>query len=181
MGGEFLIHSFSGQGVTNVVPDYLVVEVALCPPKGATMQVQAAVFALRWNGKKTVAAAGLGEVKSSLGHPQWRSGPHPDASAGAGMGGGVIWRAPGQPQPIPGQAPPVGTPRPLPGSDEDPLGGGVPRTPRLTAQELLVETALPEGESRGPVSGYLYFPFRGKAAFLKSVELLFGDAVVKLR
>jgi len=31
------------------------------------------------------------------------------------------------------------------------------------------------------VSGFLYFPYEGKASGLKSIDLLFQDAVMKLK
>ena len=34
--------------------------------------------------------------------------------------------------------------------------------PRVTATEMVVQAALPEGPHRGPTSGYLYFPYSGK-------------------
>lgn len=46
---------------------------------------------------------------------------------------------------------------------------------------MIVKTAFPEGEFRGAVSGYVYFPFTGKASKIKSVELLYGDARLKLK
>jgi hypothetical protein len=182
VGAEFLIHSFSGHDtsgheVTYIAPDFLVVEVALYPPKGTGIDVQPLAFTLRLNGKKMLSPASISLVASSLEHPEWRPGPR--LEAGAGMGdGGVILGAPRPSSPIPGQPPPE---RPLPGPDEDPKAAGVSRTPRVPAGELLVQTALPEGKTSGPVSGYLYFPFRGKPGSLKAVELLFEDAVLKLR
>jgi len=177
LGAEFLIHSFSGHDTTYIAPDFLVVEVALYPPKGAGIDVQAAAFALRLNGKRTLYPASISLVASSLDHPEWRQGPRLEGGAGMG-GGGVVLGAP-RPQTIPGHPPPA--PRPLPGPDEDPAAGGVSRTPRVSAADLLTETALPEGKHAAAVSGFLYFPYHGKAGALKTVELLFEDAVLKLR
>jgi hypothetical protein len=42
-------------------------------------------------------------------------------------------------------------------------------------------TAPPEVAHRGAVSGFLYFPYQGKASGLKSIDLLFQDAVMKLK
>jgi hypothetical protein len=180
IGAEFMIHSFEGHGVTYIAPEHLVVEVALYPAKGSEINLQPMSFSLRLNGRKMVSPDSISMVKSSLDHPEWRSGPHLDTMAGAGIGGGeVILGTPHQSQPIPGQPP--RTSQPLPGSDQDPTGTGVKHTPRVTAQELLVETALPEGKQHTAVSGYLYFPYRGKAGSLKSVELLVEQTVVKLR
>jgi hypothetical protein len=181
IGAEFMIHSFSGQGVTYLAPDYLVVEVALYPAKGTEIEVRAGAFALRLNGKKAaILPAAVTMVATDLQHPEWRDSPGLQVGAGTAEGG-VVLGAPRQ-TPVPGQ-PRSGTPTgtPMPGSDEDPIGGGAPRAPRVTAQDLLMATALPEGKHHTAVSGYLYFPYRGKAGSLKTVELLFEDAVVKLR
>lgn len=181
LGAEFMIHSFEGHGVTYVAPDYLVVEVAIYPPKGTELAVYASGFSLRLNGSKILTPVSTGMVASTLGHPEWRPGLH--AEAGAGLPGGeVVLGGPPPPKSIPGQPTPDTTPRPVPGTDQDPMGNGAPpRTPRPTAQELLTETALPEGKFPAPVSGYLYFPYRGKVGSLKTVELLFEDAAVPLR
>ena len=40
LGAEFMVHSFSGQGQTFIAGDYLVVEVALYPPKGEPIQLK---------------------------------------------------------------------------------------------------------------------------------------------
>jgi len=45
----------------------------------------------------------------------------------------------------------------------------------------LIRTALPEDPHPGAVSGFIYFPYGGKASGLKSIELLFQDAVLKLK
>jgi hypothetical protein len=46
---------------------------------------------------------------------------------------------------------------------------------------LLIRAALPEDPHRPAVSGFLYFPYQGKASGLKSIDLLFQDAVMKLK
>jgi hypothetical protein len=51
----------------------------------------------------------------------------------------------------------------------------------VTPQELLVQTALPVDPHRGPVSGFLYFPFTGKTSSIKSLELIWQGASLKLR
>ena len=83
------------------------------------------------------------------------------------------------------QAPPYGqnprtTPRP-PRAPEPENPSGLPPAEKVNSAELLIRTALPEGTFSGPVSGYLYFWFSGKASKIKSVELLYRDAVLKLK
>lgn len=46
-----------------------------------------------------------------------------------------------------------------------------PQEQPVTASEVVVRMALPEGEASGAVSGYLYFPYRGKIKGIHSLEL----------
>lgn len=170
IGAEFMIHSFSGQGQTYIAKDYLVVEVAVYPPKDSTFEVKAGRFALRINGKSQVLTPVPAQMAaSSLQHPEWQSGPRLEGGVGP-----VILGRPAPTQ-VPGGQPPPTYPR------VPPPDSGIEQEPRLTAPELLIETALPEGPCRGPVSGFLYFAYRGKTTSIKSLDLLFEDAVLKLR
>lgn len=178
IGAEFMIHSFSGQGQNYIAKDFLVVEVALYPPKGQSVNVNEGAFALRINGKKQVLVPAVPSmVASTLQHPEWQTGPR--LEAGGGMGNtGVILGRPAPTQVPGGQPPPQSRVPRVPGPDNP---GGIEPERRVTAPELLVQTALPEGPHRGPVSGFLYFPYRGKTTSIKSLELLYEDAVLKLR
>ena len=178
IGAEFMIHSFSGQGQTYIVKDHLVVEVALYPPKGGAVHADAGAFALRINGRRqTIGAVPVSTVVSSLQHPDWQTGPRLEGEAGAGPGGVIFGRP--RPTQVPGgQQPRVPAPPRAP--DGGPPGGIEPE-PRLRADELVVQTALPQGDFRGPVSGFVYFPYRAKTASIKSLELLYRDAALKLR
>ena len=42
-------------------------------------------------------------------------------------------------------------------------------------------TALEEGPHHTATSGFLYFPYRGKTNAIKTLELVYGDVVLKLR
>src|SRR5579872_1645256 len=101
VGAEFMIHSFSRGEESYVTPDFLVVEVALFPPKGVAITVDPSQFALRINGKKTPLLPQTPQlVAASLNHPEWRGAPR--VQAGGGMGG--IGVGMGQPRPtqVPG-------------------------------------------------------------------------------
>src|SRR5271157_5092610 len=52
IGAEFTVHSYSRGEASFLAKDYLVVEVAIFPPKGATFIVSIGDFNLRINGKK---------------------------------------------------------------------------------------------------------------------------------
>ena len=176
VGAEYMVHSFSAGEQTYLVDGYLVVEVALYPPKGMEVQVRAPEFTLRINGKRPLAAAVPQMVATKMARPEWRQGPRLEGDAGLGNVGVVLGR------PTPTQAPggpPVTGPTPPRAPDSTPGGAARPEPER--ADEVLVRTALPEGDFEGPVSGYLYFPFKGKSTSVKSVELLCYGLVLELK
>ena len=55
----------------------------------------------------------------------------------------------------------------------------------MSAAEVVVRYALPEGEASVPRSGYLYFPYPRKTKDLRSVELVYqgpaGAATLRFR
>jgi hypothetical protein len=181
IGADYMIHSFGGAQMF-IARDYLVVEVALYPKKGETVEVNAGRFMLRLNGKKQLLLPQApGMVAASLKYDDWMQRPRFDASAGAGgvdVGTGrtgTTERFPGDPRPGQQRLP---RPPQAPGA-EDRSGAEPP--PPVKPDEVAVETALREGPSTGPVSGFLYFAYRGNAGKLKSVELVYQDAVLKLK
>ena len=180
MGAEFMIHSFSEGEASYIAPDYLVVEVALYPPRAKAIEIGLSQFHLRVNGKKQPLPAQPPQmVAMSLSHPQWREAPRLEADAGMGNVGVGIGHP--RPEDIPGMPPEPGTRRPPPPEvPKDNPGGIGPREP-VRPEELVVRTALPEGEIHSPRSGFLYFAYKGKIGSIKSLELLYGDVVVKLR
>ena len=58
---------------------------------------------------------------------------------------------------------------------------GVDPPEQVSPNELLVRTGFPTGDFQGPVSGFLYFPYRGKMSSIKSLELKYQDAVIQLK
>jgi hypothetical protein len=180
VGAEFMVHSFSRGEESYIAVDYLVVDVALFPPKGQAIEVDTTKFTLRLNGKKAMLfPQSPAMVASSLSHPEWQTRPRPEADLGLG-GVNIGLGRPRQTTPFPGAPPESRLPKPsrAPGPDNP---GGIDAKERVKPETLVVETALPEGVSRGPVSGYLYFAYQGKAASIKSLELLYEGAVLKLR
>jgi hypothetical protein len=180
VGAEYLIHSFSGQGEMFVARDYLVVEVALFPQPDERLEVNSGHFTLRINGRKReLQPQAPGMVAASLKYADWETRPSLQAGAGMGDGGVVLGgpqateRFPGDPRaqqrlPRPPQAP----------EQEDP--SGLEKRVPVKPDELAVSAALPEGPARGPVSGFLYFAWKGKPGAIKSLELSYRGAVLKL-
>ena len=70
----------------------------------------------------------------------------------------------------------------LPSPPRAPNGdSNTPQKETVKADELLMKTALPEGPHKGPVSGFVYFPWRGKVSTIKSIELVYDDVTIRLR
>jgi hypothetical protein len=177
IGAEYMVHSFSAGEQMYVAEKYLVVEVALFPPKGKSVKVEASKFSLRVNGKKPLAVQNPAMVAASLKHQGWLSRHGLDGGIGLpGIGGGM--GGPRTQSPFPGGPDPNRLPEPprAPGGDSN-----TPHKDELNPEELLMKTALPEGNFDGPVSGFLYFPWTGKASAIKSIDLMYDDLKITLR
>ena len=177
LGAEYMVTSVSGPGGMYVIPDHLAVEVALYPAKGEPVGVGSGDFQLRVDGK-ALRPVSAQMVVAAIQRSEWRYPRGPQATVGAGndtviLGGPTQrtppWGGPGGRTPAPPRAP----------APEDRSGIEKPEPVKLT--ELVVSAALPEGEHKGPVAGFLYFPFTGKASKVRSVELLYGEARLKLK
>ncbi len=182
IGAEFMVHSFSRGEASYLAPNYLVVEVALFPPKGSTLTVQNGNFSLRVNGKKELLfPQPASMVAAGLKHPEWEmpGGAQPSGSVSRGNRGVILGGPVYNPSPFPGSNPPGTT---LPPRVEIPKDNpsGVEKE-EVKPEELVVQTALVEGEHHAPISGFLYFAYRGKISGIKTLELLYEDAVLKLR
>jgi hypothetical protein len=179
-GAEYMVHSFSGRGQTFVAKDYLVVEVALYGAKDARIEVQQSHFTLHVSGsKKTLLAQSPSFVAASLKYPDWEA--HPTLEAGAGVGNaGVILGRPQQVERFPGdrRPPQTRTPRPPEAPEQD---HGVNTEPPPKAEEVVIQTALPEGNLKLPVSGYLYFVYKGNVTGIKSLELVYAGPAEQAR
>lgn len=182
IAAEFTVRSFAGMDKTYVAPDHLVVEVAVYPRQ--PLVVSASQFSLRINGKKErVFAQAPQFVAASLKYSDWTQRPTTTIGVGVGDAGVII--GPPRPQPrFPGdnrdqRAPaPPRAPAPAP-------AGGIEKQEEMSAADLAVHVALQEGETKFPVAGYLYFPFKGKPGSIRKLELIYegpgGSATLKLR
>jgi hypothetical protein len=171
IGAEYLVHSFSSGREMFIAKDYLVVEVAFFPAndKGTDqgLVVTPTRFSLRVNGRKqTIPPQAPEFVAASLKFPEQGGGLHPTAALGPIVLGQPrrTERFPGDPNAQSGQAPPRAPTDNPSGQDQ---------APPVKAEELVVQIALPEGEHRGPTSGFLYFPYRGKISHIHSLELVY--------
>ncbi len=175
VAADFTVHSFSAGEQTYIVKNFLVVEVALYPGKTRNIDVHSGNFVLRVNGRKQeLLPQPPSVVAASLSHPEWASERQLEAAGQAGpVGVGM-----GQPRvQIPGMPAP-GQQAPVPPPDN---ASGLPQRERANPAQLLLDTALPQGEHHGPVSGFLYFSYTGRISAIKSLELRYEDVTLQLR
>lgn len=157
LGAEFMVHSFSAGEQSYFVRGFLVVEVALYPPKGHMVDTHSGNFVLRINGHRQESLPQPPSVvAAAVAHPEWNSRRRVEADAGVGPASVGI----GHPRPtqIPG-VPMPGQPPPPPQVPQDNPSGLPPRD-RVKPEQVVLDTALPEGNigvrsadssiSRGP-------------------------------
>ncbi len=174
IGAEYMVHSYSNGEQMFLAERYLVVEVAFYAPlKDDPIHIDLAKFGLRLNHKTLLHAVAPAEAAASLRQSPWAVQQPSRVSGGIGVGpiGIPIGQSPYPPTtrgPTPPRAPEADPP------------GGIERT-RVTPEEVLLNTALPAGENKGRVSGFVYFPFTGKPGSLKSIELVYDSVSLKLK
>jgi hypothetical protein len=185
VAAEYLVHSIPAGTQTFIASDYLVVEVAVYPVPGEPIELGTSTFKLRLNGKKEVISAeGPGFVAASVKYPEWEQRKNLEVQGGIGdnrvvLGRPpVVGRFPGDPTPQQSRLPRAPT-APPPGDRN-----GIEKEDPARAEEVIAQRALPEGRAEKPVSGYLYFRYRGKTKSIKSLELVYngrsGPVTLKL-
>lgn len=186
LAADYNIRTLFAAGGPVAVADYLVVDVALFPVKGASLAVTASQFTLRLNGKKAALLAQTpGMVAASLKYPDWDQPRSLEARGSLGDAGVILGR-PRASERFPGDSRPGRTRLPAPPRAPVPEDrSGIDRPPPVEPAEAVVEEALPEDLYRGPRHGSLFFHYKGKISNLKKVELLYdgpaGKAVLRLR
>jgi hypothetical protein len=185
IGAEYLVHSIPSGTQTFIASDYLVVEVAVFPALGEPIEVGASNFTLRLNGKKEGIHPDVpGVVAASVKYPDWEQRKNVEVQGGVGDTGVVIGRPP-----VVGRFP--GDPRPqqsrLPRAPKAPAPddrNGMEQEQPASAEDVITQKALAEGPAEKPVSGYVYFRYRGKIKSIKSLELIYesksGPVTLKL-
>jgi hypothetical protein len=174
IGAEYMVHSFSAGEQMFIAEDYLVVEVALYPlMKDDPITVDLKDFKLRLNHKTVLPADQPAQAAASLTRSPWSARPQRGMSEGIGAGplGIPIGQQPG--------GPPVQRPAPPRAPQADP-GSDVPRE-IVRPDEVLMNTALPQGAQKGRIAGFIYFPYRGKTSSIKALDLEFRGATLKLK
>jgi hypothetical protein len=179
IGAEYMVHSYSSGEQMFIVENYLVVEVALYPlMKDDVVEIALNKFGLRVNHKALIVPHTAAQAAASLRPSPWQTQQNRSRASG-GIGGGPIDIGMGQPRPVPGSPQDRRLPAPPRAPDADPPGG-IERQ-QVNPDEILLQTALPEGVHKGKVSGFVFFPYGGKTSSLKSVELEYGSVTLKLK
>jgi hypothetical protein len=157
IGAEFMVRLISYGTESFVTNNFLVVEVALYPQ--SPLDIRLTDWTMKVNGKKeTLHAQPPQVVAAYLRYPNWEMPP-----VGA-QAGDVGERFPGDPRAR--RYPMPRTPGPVDGDVDQ-----QPEQKRLSAGEVVNKASLPEGPRKTPVSGLLFFPWKGNPEKLKSVEL----------
>src|SRR5262245_54319662 len=172
-----MVTSVAGTGGMYVVPDHLVVEVALFPPKGEAVAVGPGDFELRVDGK-TLRPVTPGMVVAAIERSEWKYPRGVQATAGMGNDTVVVGGPTRQSPPWAGTTRRTPTP---PRAPEPENRSGLPPAEPVKLTDLVVNAALPQVDFRGPVSGFLYFSFTGKASKIRTVSLVYGDTTLKLK
>lgn len=174
IGAEYMVHSFSSGEQMFIAERFLVVEVAFYPlMKADEVTVDMKKFGLRLNHKTLLQAVAPQEVANALKQSPWTQRQSPISG---GIGAGPIGIPIGQ-NPYPPQQRRMPNP---PRAPEPDAPGGIERKP-ISPEEVLLQTALPPGPHKGPVSGFVYFFFTGKPSSLKAIELDYGGVTLKLK
>jgi hypothetical protein len=167
VGADYVVQSVGSPKASFIADRFLVVEIAVFPPKTG-MTVTTSAFTLRVNRKNKLLAQTPSMVAASLKYPDW------ERPRGLTVGAGPVII--GRPTPVerfPGDNRPAQSrlPGPVPRAPTD-SSGGAAQSEETDVSEIVAQVSLPEGPRRQPLSGYVFFPWSGKLSKIKSVELL---------
>lgn len=174
IGAEYLVHSVPAERGVIDASDYLVVEIAVFPAAHKSAMLNSGEFTLRMNGKKSVLfTQAPGMVAASVKYPDWETRPALEATDGIGDTGVILGRPPVAGR-FPGDNRPAQSRLP-PRPQTSPSGENKPSDTPI--EEIIARAALPEGSTKAPVSGCLFFAFKGKTKSIHSLELVYrsGD------
>jgi hypothetical protein len=169
IGAEYMVRSIPADG-SPMAGDYLVVEVGIFPAKGQELKVGSEGFRFRIN-KETYgfSTASASAVAMEMKNPRWSQGYEPSTPVRPQQE-----RFPGDPS----------ARKRVPDAPRAPEDATFQKKPQKADWEWAEELALPEGPAKGPVSGLLYFPYKGSAKKIKAAWLEYegpaGKATLKL-
>jgi hypothetical protein len=157
VAAEFLGHSVPTPQGTLTTEDYVVVETALFGPPEARLKISLDEFALRINEKKSpVPSQPFGMVFRSLKDPEWAPPEAAETKSKSSISTG-------------GQG----------GQNDPPAPVHMPLELQRAMQQRVQKASLPEGDRALPQAGLIFFPYRGKAAGIHSIELSYSGPTGK--
>ncbi|HEX4230129.1 MAG TPA: hypothetical protein VHZ07_15755 [Bryobacteraceae bacterium] len=180
LGADLWGHFIPLEGETLKADSYLVVEVALFASPNIKVDIDPGQFVLKVNGQRILpnspGLVTLGFVDSDM----RERGPRLIADGQIGSGDISVGRDPTQPK-FPGDSNPADIPPPRRTQTTD---NGLQKEP-IDPVKAVDEASLPEGAHATPISGYLFYPWRGKLKRVKHVEIEYtstlGSATLTLR
>jgi hypothetical protein len=158
IAAEFTGHSVATPESVLSTEEFVVVEVGLFGPPDAKIGLSFQDFSLRINGKKMpVPAQPYGLVFKSLKDPELEPSAEAKSKTSLDTGGGK------------GQGGSTAPPEPV----------HIPIEVKRVMEQRVQKAALPEGERALPQAGVIFFGYTGKAAGIRSVELIYSGAAGK--
>jgi hypothetical protein len=157
IGADYLVHSIPASSGFIIADDYLIVEAALFGPRLTTIKLSLTDFELR-----------ITSTSNKVGPSTIEARPPTFGTSFA-----ATRRAPGDPN----RPPPRPTPTRVPTSIDN---SGIEREAQLPLDQQIDQASLPAGEHKVPVSGALFFPFKGKTTSIKSLELIYTGPAGKV-
>jgi hypothetical protein len=166
VGADYTVGTFLADGHSFSIDDYLLVEVGVFPTGESNVHLQR--FTLRVNGNNLLTPQTPGMVAASVKYPDWTNKPNLQVQAGP-----VIL----------GRTRPTGR---FPGDRREEVPRRDPvavesKTNPIDYTDVIGKAALPEGPTRRPVAGYIFFAYDGKLKSIRSVELLVDGVPLSLR
>lgn len=170
IAAENMGHAVNAPQRSLVAGDFIVVEVAVYAEDNRPVAVHAAEFSLKVNGRKPLLTQSPGMVSSSIRYPNWEQRPTLVGTVGVGDGQ-VTVGAPPTVARFPGD--PNARRQPIPRAPDPEDRSGVDKPSPMPVEEVIQRCALPEGDVHPPVSGYLFFAFKGKLKSIRTMELVY--------
>jgi hypothetical protein len=158
VAAEFLGHSVPTPQGTYNTEDFVVVEAAVYGPPQARLKISFDDFSIRINEKKTASPGQpFGATFRSLKDPEWAPPDQGESKSKTSLNTG-------------GQ-----------GGKNDPPPAPVhmPLELQRAMEQHVQKVALPEGDRALPQAGLIFFPYRGKAAGIHSIELNYAGPAGK--
>jgi hypothetical protein len=157
VAAEFLGHSVPTPQGTFTTEDYVAVEAALFGPPEARLKMSFDAFSIRINEKKTaLPSQPFGAIFRSLKDPEWSPPDQEDSKSKTSLSTGGQGNKSDPPAPV-----------------------HMPLELQRAMEQHVQKVALPEGDRALPQAGLIFFPYRGKATGIHSIELTYAGPTGK--